>query len=131
MSQPEDYENPYDVDDQPAKWIGDAVRHNHSGDIHFGADPRFISSMDQTRWSFLLYSNWVRCQEKLGEDSERCVYLRQKMQAITPSFIQERYDEQLAAGLFPGYDPSYQPEPLVIDYSLKPSRNKHHEKHDH
>mgnify|MGYP004718474189 CR=1 FL=1 len=127
MSAP-DYENKYDVEDEPGQWLGEAVRNNHTGDIHFGAAPRFISSMDQTRWTFLLYSNWVRCREKLGEDAPRCEYLYQKMNAVTPTFIKEAWDEQLENGVFPGYDPAYKPEPLVIDYSLKPTRGKseHH-----
>lgn len=131
MANPEKYANPYTTDDDETLFIQGAVRSNHTGDIHFGPDPRFISTMDQTRWCFTLFNNWARCVEKLGEDAERCKYLHHKFRVITPVGTQELWEEQLADGKWAGYDPNYNPPPLVIDRSIKPSRTRHLEKKHH
>lgn len=126
----EKYGNPYTVDDDgEEKFLYGAMRAHDFGKIHFGPDPRFISSMDQTRWCFVLFNNLTRCREKLGEDAERCKYLELKFMSVTPTFIQERWQEELENGKFAGYDPNYNPPPLVVDYSIRPSRTRHLEQH--
>ena len=124
-------ENPFDAEDDPADHLNWEIRHHRPADIHFGPDPRFISSMDQTRWCFVLFNNYNRCVEKLGEDAERCKYLYHKFRTVTPNFIKDRWEDELSEGRFAGYDPNYKVPEIVVDYSLRPSRTRHLEKkHD-
>jgi hypothetical protein len=126
------YANPYTVEDGDENFIHHAARNRDFGDIHFGPDPRFISTMDQTRWCFVLFNNYNRCVEKLGEDAERCKYLHQKYRAVTPGPMQERWAEELDEGRFAGYTPGREPPVITVDYSLRPSRTRHLEQHhDH
>lgn len=121
--------NPLTLDDDAADYKYYSVRQRDFGDIHFGPDPRFISSMDNTRWCFVLFNNYNRCVEKLGEDAERCKYLYQKFRAVTPIFIKERWEEEISEGRFAGYDPNYKQPEIIVDYSLRPSRTRHLEQH--
>jgi hypothetical protein len=132
MSDEDKYANPYTMDDDADLFVHYALRARDTGSIHFGPDPRFISSMDQTRWCFVLFNNWVRCVEKLGEDAERCKYLHHKFRAVTPVPLQDKWTEELEDGRFPGYCPlDVRPE-VHIDYSVKPSKTRHLEQHhDH
>eukprot|EP00461_Guttulinopsis_vulgaris_P000374 UN00374 len=129
MAERPEYENKFDFDDEPAQWVREAQRHGDSGSIHFGPDPRFVSSMDQTRWCFVLFNNYLRCVEKLGEDAPRCQYLHHKYRAITPIFIQDAWKEQVDDGKFGGFQPGYEKPQIVVDYSLKPSKTRHLEEH--
>lgn len=87
--------------------------------------------MDQTRWCFVLFNNYNRCVEKLGEDAPRCQYLQQKFRVVTPNFIQNMWNEQFEEGKFAGYDPKREKKELVIDYSIRPSRKRHLEDNHH
>lgn len=64
-------------------------------------DPRFPNT-NQTNYCYQSYLDFHRCQKVKGEGAEVCQYFLKCYRAMCPNAWVEKWDDQRAAGTFPG-----------------------------
>eukprot|EP00293_Proteomonas_sulcata_P018907 CAMPEP_0184305606 /NCGR_PEP_ID=MMETSP1049-20130417/14842_1 /TAXON_ID=77928 /ORGANISM="Proteomonas sulcata, Strain CCMP704" /LENGTH=94 /DNA_ID=CAMNT_0026617709 /DNA_START=8 /DNA_END=292 /DNA_ORIENTATION=+ len=62
----------------------------------------YMPNQNQAKHCYMKYNEFFRCEKVKGEGAKECFHLKQSFFAMCPNEWVEKWDEQRAAGNFPG-----------------------------